>query len=210
MKQEEFASVVLDAKILTPDEIVMFFKFFSSQIMSPVGFSENRKRYGFHHCVRFTRIERSSWDCGGLSIQFYVDKVIILNGVRLFGSENNFYNLKTLKLYQGNPNMYSLTPSVLLVDSESSTYPSKLLECQNFSYHGFEVLFDSKPSLKKKTLYYIEVVISGPKCGKGCRGLRSVEIAGVTFTFSIPGARYTTRDSVFEGQFAELLFSLPN
>ena len=213
MKQEEFAGVVLDAKILTPDEIVTFFKFFSSQEISlPLGFSEARRRLCLHRCGRFTLMQRSSLDCDGSdvdAIEFKVDKDIILNGVRLFGSEGNLYNLDILKVHQGNPYSVSLS-SVPLVKLESSTYPSKLLEsCQNFSYHGLEVLFNSKPSLKKNTLYFIGVIISGAKSGKGCKGLKSVKIAGVTFTFS--NARdYMGRSSVEQGQFAEFLFSLPN
>ena len=156
MKQEEFAGVVLDAKILTPDEIVTFLKFFSSQEISlPLGFSETRfRRSCLHRCGRFTLMQRCSWDCDGLKrdvIEFEVDKdILILNGVRLFGSESNLYNLHTLELYQGNPCSVFESP-VRLVKLESSTYPSKLLEsCQNFSYHGLEVLFNSKPSLKKE------------------------------------------------------------
>ena len=214
MKQEEFAGVVLDAKILIPDEIVTFFKFFSSQEISPpLGFSETRRRSCLHRCGRFTLMQRSCWDYDGLhgdAIEFKVDKDIILNGLRLFGSESNLYNLDTLELYQGHP-FFSVSP-VRLVKLESSTYPSKLLEsCQNFSYHGLEVLFNPNPSLKKNTLYHIRVLISGAKSGKGCKGLKSVKIAGVTFTFSIPRFYFEEeRSSVEQGQFAEFLFSLPN
>ena len=214
MKQEEFAGVVLDAKILTPDEIVTFFKFFSShEVSPPLGLSETRRRSCLHRCGRFTLMQRSSWDYDGLhgdAIEFKVDKDIILNGLRLFGSESNLYNLDTLELYQGDP-FFSVS-AVRLVKLESSTYPSKLLESgQNFSYHGLEVLFSSNPSLKKNTLYHIRVLISGAKSGKGCKGLKSVKIAGVTFTFSIPRFCFKgERSSVEQGQFAEFLFSLPN
>ena len=213
MKQEEFAGVVLDAKILTPDEIVTFFKFFSSQEISlPLGFSETRRRSCLHRCGRFTLMQRRSWDCDGSdedAIEFKVDKDITLNGVRLFGSESNLYNLHILELYQGNPYSVFVSP-VPLVKLESSTYPSKLLEsCQNFNYHGLEVLFNSNPSLKKNTLYHIGVTLSGAKSGKGCKGLKSVKIAGVTFTFSNPRV-YVGRTSVEHGQFAEFLFSLPS
>ena len=213
MKQEEFAGVVLDAKLLTLDEIVLFFKFFSSQETSPpFGFSETRRRAEFiHRCGRFTLMEISCWDYDGSKgdvIEFEVDKDIILNGLRLFGRKNKSYDLHTLQLYQGNPTMH---PAVPVVESESSRWPSKLLECQNFSYHGFEVLFNSKPSLKKNTLYFIKVIISGPKSVNGCEGLESVKKCGVTFTFSTPGVRLSIdRSSVEEGQFAEFLFSLPN
>ena len=213
MKQEEFAGVVLDAKILTPDEIVTFFKFFSSQETSPpLGFSETRRRAGFiHRCGRFTLMEISDWDYNGSEgdvIYFKVDKDIILNGLRLFGRKNKSYNLDTLQLYQGNPNLnHSAVP---LAKLERSTWPSKLLECQNFSYYGFEVLFNSKPSLKKDTGYYIKVIISGPRSANGSEGLESVKIGGVTFTFSTPFISLVTdRSSVERGQFAEFLFSLP-
>jgi len=43
MKQEEFAGVVLDAKTLTPDEKVTFFKFFNLALTSPVGFPETKR-----------------------------------------------------------------------------------------------------------------------------------------------------------------------
>ena len=214
MKQEEFAGVVLDAKILTPDEIVTFLKFFSSQEISPpLGFSETRRRSCVHRCGRFTLMQRSSWNCDGFNrdvIEFKVDKDIILNGLRLFGSESNLYNLDTLEVYQGDP--YLSVSVVCLVKLESSTYPSKLLEsCQNFSYHGLEVLFNSKPSLKKNTMYHIRVIISGAKSGKGCKGLKSVKIASVTFTFFTPPIyALGDRRSVEQGQFAEFLFSLPN
>ena len=212
MKQEEFAGVVLDAKILTPDEIVTFLKFFSSQEISlPLGFSETLRRSCLHRCGRFTLMQRSSWDCDGLNrdvIEFKVDKDIILSGLRLFGSESNLYNLDTLELYQGNPNFLG---SLLLEKLESSTYPSKVLQCQNFSYHGFEVLFNCKLSLKKNNRYHIRVKIVGPKCGKGFVGLKRVKTAGVTFTFSIPDLLFKgERSSVGQGQFAEFLFSLPN
>ena len=213
MKQEEFAGVVLDAKLLTLDEIVLFFKFFSSQETSPpFGFSETRRRAEFiHRCGRFTLMEISCWDYDGSKgdvIEFEVDKDIILNGLRLFGRKNKSYDLHTLQLYQGNPTLH---PAVPVVESESSRWPSKLLECQNFSYHGFEVLFNSKPSLKKNTLYFIKVVISGPTSVNGCEGLKSVKKSGVTFTFSTPNIRLSIdRSSVEQGQFAEFLFSLPN
>ena len=216
MKQEEFAGVVLDAKILTPDEIVTFFKFFSSQEISPpLGFSETRRRAEFiHRCGRFTLMKKCSWDCNGKEdvIEFQVDKDIILNGVRLFGGENKLYNLDTLQLHQGNPYWRgSVYPPVLLVGLKSSTHPSIIFECQNFSYHGFEVLFNSTPSLKKNTTYHIRVKISGPKCGIGCNGLERVRTAGVTFTFSSPGLFLVgDRDRVEQGQFAEFLFSLPS
>jgi len=57
MKQEEFAAVVLDKSILTKDEIVTFFQFFSSTLATLVGFP-NIRRSGIPgdicRCGRFT------------------------------------------------------------------------------------------------------------------------------------------------------------
>ena len=82
-------------------------------------------------------MEISSWDCEGFKrdvIEFDVDKDIILNGLRLFVSKYNLYNLRYITVIPSNP-LYS---EVLLeMKLESSTYPSGLLECQNF--HRFEV-----------------------------------------------------------------------
>ena len=159
-----------------------------------------------------------SWDYDGSKgdvIEFEVDTDIILNGLRLFGSESNLYNLHTLQLYQGNPTLLALHPLAAplgpLVKLESSTYASKIFESQNFSYHGFEVLFNCKLSLKKNNRYHIGVKIVGPKCGNGFDGLKRVKTAGVTFTFSNPDLVFKgIRSSVEQGQFAEFLFSLPN
>ncbi|XP_067050091.1 BTB/POZ domain-containing protein 6-like [Acropora muricata] len=43
MQQQEFASVVPDTKILTPDEVINFFKFFNSAAAVPEGFSGMRR-----------------------------------------------------------------------------------------------------------------------------------------------------------------------
>ena len=40
MRQQEFASVVPDTNILTPNEVISFFKFFNSAAAAPEGFSE--------------------------------------------------------------------------------------------------------------------------------------------------------------------------
>ena len=53
MKDKEFAAVVLDANILTPEEIINFLKFFSSTLTSSVGPLETRRSGVFHRCGRF-------------------------------------------------------------------------------------------------------------------------------------------------------------
>ena len=176
MEQEEFAGVVLDANILTADEIFIFFKFFSSKLTSPVGFSETRRRFGIiHRCDRFTSMKLLCVGYDGefkKTVNLVVSTDIALHGLCVFGSENNSYTV-TLAVKDASNTLVS----------KSGTYSSKVLKCKNFSYYGFEVLFDSAAFLKKNSRYEIEALIVGPKSGCG-RGEDTVEKSGVTFTFS--------------------------
>ena len=163
MKQKEFADVVLDTKILTPNEVLLFFKFYSSSLTSPVGFSETERRgsYGvIYRCGRFQSLSVKGWDYMGKRdfLGFTVDKDITLHGLCFFGSENNSYTV-TLEVKVSSNN--------LTLVSKSGTYSSKLFKYKNVSCHGFEVLFDFAVVLKKNTQYQIEASISGPQSGKG-------------------------------------------
>ena len=201
MKQKEFANVVLDTKILTPDEVLLFFKFYSSSLTSPTGFSETRRRAGvIHRCGRFQSVSVDSWGYGGSKdyLAFVVDKGITLHGLCLFGSENNSYTV-TLEV------KVSSNDSTLV--SKSGTYSSKLLKYKNVSCHGFEVVFDSAAVLKKSTQYQIEALISGPKSGRGQRGFNTVQCSDVTFAF--PNINKTGNGTCNSfGQFPEFLFSV--
>ena len=65
-----------------------------------------------------------------------------MHGLRLFGSENNSYTV-TLKVTDTDRRTTT-------VESKSGTYHPKLLHSKRFSYHGFEVMFDSAAVLKKQ------------------------------------------------------------
>ena len=43
MTQKEFEAVVVEKRILTPDELIRFFQFFSLSLTSPVGFPETKR-----------------------------------------------------------------------------------------------------------------------------------------------------------------------
>ena len=99
MKQDEFANVVIDSKILTPEEVTAFSKYYNSALNSPLEFSES-VRSGFHddkiyRCGRFRYVIENAWLYSGRKpecIDFTVDKDIMLHGVCLFGRENtDFY-----------------------------------------------------------------------------------------------------------------------
>ena len=62
MKEDEFANAVLDSEILTPKEVIAFFKYYSSTLKSPMEFSES-VRSGFRddkiwsaRCGRFRSV----------------------------------------------------------------------------------------------------------------------------------------------------------
>ena len=206
MTQKEFADVVLDTKILTPDEIITLFKAFSSDLpQSATGFL-NTPRHAcgvIQRCNRFISMNRCSWRYDGVNcwdeIEFRVDKDINFHGLSLFGSENNTYTIITLEIKDSSNN--------LVIKSVTGTYSSDLLKCENYDYYGFEVLFNPPANLKKNCRYKIRLLMTGPDSGKGCKGLESVKVSGigVTFTF-LPVNKYVK--NVTEGQFPGLLFSL--
>ena len=188
------------------------FKYFTVPTSpSPVAFSKTPRRKLTHvaDCItscRFPTCTPTSWNYyPGRSdlLCFSVDKNITLHGLRLFGSENNSYTV-TLKL--------TAIGSRITVVSKSGTYSSKLLHCKHFSYHGFEVMFDSVAVLKSNTRYHIEALISSPPSGRGCNGLgtvrNTVKQSIVIFTFSSVNRADSNNTYVSEGPFPEILFSI--
>ena len=92
MKLDEFASAVLDASILTPNEVVTFFKFFSSSLTSPVGFPDTRrsgtraKTAVLYRCGRFVSKSGDPWNYISGNKDFLgvtVDRDITLHGLSL-------------------------------------------------------------------------------------------------------------------------------
>ena len=204
MTQKEFADVVLDTKILTPDEIIILFKAFSSDSpQSATGFLHTpRHACGvIQRCNRYISMNRCSWRYDGVfwdEIEFRVDKDINFHGLCLFGSENNTYKIITLEIEDSSNNS--------TLKSVAGTYSSHLLKCENYDYYGFEVLFNPPANIKKNCRYKIRLLMNGPKSGQGCKGSESVKVTGtgVTFTFlPVNSAKLVT-----VGQFPELLFSL--
>ena len=210
MKQQEFAAVIIDAKILTPDEISTFFKFFSSTLTSPVGFPETRrsgtkaKTTVLYRCGRFESMSVDGcWDYGGGCkdiLAFTVDKDMTLHGLCLCGSKNDSYTI-SLEIKDASNNSRLV--------SKSGTFSSNPLQYKLANYYGFEVLFDRPVNLKKNTKYQIEALISGPSSGRGTGGLSTVLCTGVTFTFSTSDSSPVSNGtSCARGQFPEFLFSL--
>ena len=203
MKLEDFASVGLDSKILTTEEIVNIVKCLSSVSSSPTGFPET-VRTGvdddIQRCCRFGSMSLSYGYFGSVeSICISVDREVILHGLCFFGSENNTYYV--------DPDVKDMKTNSTMV-SKRGHFPSELLQCKIGSYYGFKDLFDTVVVLEKNVTYGIEARISGPNSPRGGDGVGSVlSPCGVTFTFmESESLGSTTR--VTYGQFSELLFSL--
>ncbi|KAL9958704.1 hypothetical protein ACROYT_G035754, partial [Oculina patagonica] len=159
MEVKEFATVVPDCKILTPEEVFDMMKYFNSVVSSPVGFSEKQRVGTYLSCPRFGVVivdESDLWDFGmdeKECICFRVDKDIKLHGIRMFGFKNSDY-VVILKITD--------TSKSELVTSKSGKFSSVHFPFKSKFYYGFDVLFDSPAVLRKGIKYYVAAIIDGP------------------------------------------------
>ncbi|XP_068754676.1 BTB/POZ domain-containing protein 6-like [Montipora capricornis] len=206
MKEEEFATIVLDAKILTPDEVITLVKFFNSALAAtPVGFPET-KRSSLSPvfrgtCDRFNLVNRGRCrDYRGKKecLTFSVNNNIKLHGMCLFGSINNDYHVELV---------IKDLDSHLTVKTKTDSFRSQQMDYNFDTYFGFEIVFDTPLDVKKNTDYKIEALISGPTSGQGSFGLSLVDVSGVQFTFK-ESTQNGNGTSPSIGQFPRFVFSL--
>ena len=141
MTQYEFAAVVVDCRILTPDETFSLFKYLNSVPDTAVGFPQTRRavvKEFFERCCRFGSVAHTDSgypyspdkeDC----LIFKVDKDIFLLGVTLCGSRTNAYSV-TIKITQ--------LDSDKCLHSKSGKFSSVFMKDESFSYYGFNIFFD--------------------------------------------------------------------
>ena len=208
MKEEEFATIVLDAKILTPDEVINLVKFFNSALKAnSLGFPETKRSClspVFRICDRFNNVEDIvHWDYEGAAkdcLIFSVSNNIKLHGMCLFGSMNYNYcvELKIKDLH-----------SHSTVKTKTGSFRSqRQMEYKvGIYFDGFKIVFDTPLDVKKNTDYQIEAKISGPPSDRGYDGLSLVDVSGVEFTFK-KSAQDSNGTSPSIGQFPRFLFSL--
>ena len=206
MDEKDFASVVLDSKPLTQEEIVSVIKHLNSVLSSPMSFSKTKRSVStgdIQRCCRFNSLSDRRWKYGPSRDQdcmlFLVDKDIKLLGVCLFGSENNTYSVELV--------VRDLKRFTVLV-FKTGTFSSELLQGNKFTYFGVKVLFDNeKVLLEKKTFYEVEAKITGPNSTCGDNGDQFVVCSGVTFKFS--NTLFSSNGTnIQQGQLPELMFSL--
>ena len=188
--EEDFASVVLDSKILKKEEIKLL-------ISVPRSVSDG----DIQPCCRFNSLLDYRWKFGPLRgedcILFSVDRDIKLLGMCLFGSKNNTYAVE-LKV--------RVHKSSTVLAHRNEKFSSELLQGKKFTYYGFEVLLNNVV-LRRNTEYYVEAKITGPDSTRGDNGDSIVTCSGVTFTFKTFSWR-GNNTTIQRGQFPELMFSL--
>ena len=209
MKQEDFASIVLDSKILTPDEIVTVVKCLSSVPTSPVEFPEIR-RAGFKvntlRCCRFgnfTDVCLSFLMRPPVTLDFSVDKDITLHGVCLFGVENSSYSVHLTIIKN------TKKKQVMVSKRQSGNFSSSILRCEAGHYCGFEVMFDKSVLLVKNTMYCIRAYGLDNFWRPLGEAFDHVLCSGVTFAFDYEVSRRTGhRSNYCQEQFPEILFTV--
>ena len=200
MKQEDFASVVLDSKILTPDEIVTIVKYLNSVLSSPVGFPEERRLSAplgcgdIQRCFRFgsyRNFSREEYEAmTSRVIEFSVDRNIILHGVYVCGQADILSCQINLTLLNTRSNFANVMMS--------EQFSIEDVTCHAFAYWGYKILFNRAVPLRKNTTYRLKARTSGTIKWCGQNIINPVTCSGVTFTFK----------SISGEDFPELLFSL--
>ena len=203
MAQEEFASVVIDSRILSADEVGDLVKHYNGVSTSSLPFVQIPRKSSLtvrHRCQRFGAFNPPdffSWLYAGLPdfINFSVNKPITLHGVQHFGSEGGNYTVST--------EVTDTTDGSSLVKQSGSYTSEKDKTC---SYYGFSVKFERPVCLEENKEYKLESFIQGPKSWYGREGQTSVECQGVVFTFCTSW-HHMLRTSETGGQFPVLFWS---
>ena len=146
--------MVLDSKILTPDEVVSIIKYLSS-VSSSVGFSEIRRMQRCHRFGSVRSVNDGLKKCYPRQEDVYVsvDRDIKLHGVSLFGRENTSYSIDL---------NVTDTERNLIVVSKTGEFSSEHFKNATCSYYRSTVIFDREIVLTKNTTYRINAAVYGP------------------------------------------------
>lgn len=205
MTQEEFAQKVPCSGLLSKDEIIELFMWFSSVSVSGLKFSKRPRKLVFprvfSRCKRFPQASHGWAYSSGIpdGLVFAVDTPLCIGGLRLFGNKACTYevSIKLSLVVEGNEEkqeLYSVEGSYM-TDSEKTD-----------GYFGFDVMFDELVPLQQNVEYHIVANILGASSYYGSSGMSVVECNGVNFRFTTQSSPNGTNDS--GGQFPEILFHI--
>ena len=175
MKLEEFASVVMDSKILTYDEVAIVIKCFSSVEISSGGFKfPVTKRSGpctkLIRCRRFNTLKFGWKNSGQQVLYLSVNRDILFHGVHLFGSKDNTYSV----------NLLLISPSFALLASKEGIFTS--VSSSSGEYYGFDVLFEKPVALLQGIRYILQASVNGALSWYGIQGDHTHICSDVIFT----------------------------
>lgn len=203
MTQEQFAEKVPTSGLLTKDDVIEMFMWYSSVSITGLKFSKRPRKLisprVFSRCKRFPQVSHGWAYSSGIpdGVVFAVDTPLYIGGVRLFGSKGFSYDvsLKLSLVVEGNcrdQELYSVDGSYE-TDAEKTN-----------GYFGFDIFFDDLVQLQPNVQYQISALISGVSSWYGSSGLSVVECDGAYFRFTGQSSPNGTNDA--GGQFAEILF----
>ena len=197
MSHQEFASVVIDAELLTVKEVGSMMKHYSGVL--PFVEAPRKKSSNIHGSQRFRFLHPSDilWGYGAYPncLIFPVNKSIMLHGVQHFGSEGSNYRVSV--------EVTDTRDGSSLVKQSGSYTSEKYKTC---SYYGYSVQFDHPVCLVENKNYNIESLIKGPISWYRKEGQTSVECQGVVFTFHASYDQWR-RSTQTMGQFPVLFWS---
>ena len=205
MSLKEFASVVIDSRILTLDEVGDMMKYYGDVLTSSLPFIQAKRiacaRYRCHRFGKICPPDETSWyysDSKCDSLQFSVTKPVVLFGVQHFGSTFGEYMVVTeIKNSQDGSSIVK----------QSGSYASEKDKSENNQYYSFDVQFERPLCLRANINYKLVSLIKGPVSWYGREGRASVECeGGVRFTFTSSDAS-SNNTSVLGGQFPAFKFS---
>ena len=207
MEEKEFASVVLDSKILTYDEVTDIIKLFNSVTSSPVGFPASKRSGPLGGLMRCPRFSCNSVKFGWKNeqkqlLRFSVDRDILFHGVNLFGCKNNTYAV-TLKLSVFNRWRWGIYAST------EGTFCS--LPNSSGEFYGFDVAFEEPITISKGELYLLTAQVTGPESWYGTQGQDTSEgSGGVSFTVlhNVIESEDPKETGPERGQFNEFIYSI--
>ena len=202
MSAKEFASVVIDANILSFKEAGDLMKYYTDVLTAPLPFIQTPRIPSFYRCGRFATfvpvVGGGGWSYSGSPdiVYFAVSKPIKLHGVQHFGSEGGEYKVSTVV-------RDAIDDST--VAKQSATYASE--KGKTYDYYGFDVFFDHPVCLEKTKIYKLVSLIRGQKSCFGEEGKKTVKCQGVQFCFrtALDVNENGTCETV--GQFPAFLFS---
>ena len=193
MTLDEFANGVGKSGILSKDELIDLFFYFTAKDKPKLRFPTVYRNGRIMCCLRFQSTQGVPWNYGGKSdsIQFVVDKDISVVGFGLYGSCDGPAEYQVRIALKGDGKIPLLKQHNMASDGSDNTV---------------HVFFDNPVQVKANKWYTATLDLRHEKRGhRGTNGLSTVTCGDVNFTF-INSSESTNGTGTGSGQIPEILF----